>query len=115
MTRFYRQVNPVELSSVSDVKQRHPEECDSLFAASAVISMSLRQVKFDRPITLTVPIPPGPNSKTKRPKTAVPNSNTSQPKAELRPKSSMFAVSSNKEGKHNYNEYIYISGINVKV
>ena len=90
----------MELATVSDVKQRHLEECDSLFSSSAVVTMTLPTMgEFDRPVTVTVSIPPGPNAKAKRPKTAAPSANASQAKTETRPKSAMFASAVNKDGK----------------
>lgn len=69
------QVHPVELSAVSDVKQRYATECGALLASSPMVSLDLRGRVLNKPLLVSVPVPPPP-TKAKRPVTAAPDTRT---------------------------------------
>ena len=64
------QTQPVELSTIADVKYRHREDCDDLMASSPILSVRLPTKKLQKPLTIQMPVPPNPHKK-QRPTTAV--------------------------------------------
>ena len=114
--RFF-QINPVELSSVSDLKQRFPDDCHPLLASSSLISIDLPIKEMVKPLVLTLPVPPGPNAKAKRPKTAAPGKSAAAQKVETRPKSALFMSSNIKDGQcnlyHTFNSFHILSAFSM--
>ncbi|XP_052088034.1 uncharacterized protein LOC127725221 [Mytilus californianus] len=68
-TNFNVEVQSVELSAVTELKQRCPVECNSLLAASPILKFSIPNRKFAKPLLMTLPLPPN-TSRPKRPQTA---------------------------------------------
>lgn len=90
------QMQPVDLASVSDVKQRYEAECSSLIASSPIIEMKFPMPKLNRPITITLPVPVNVQKK-KRPNTAAPTEK--EAKKSTRPVSAAFGLGAyNQEG-----------------
>jgi hypothetical protein len=95
------QVQPVELSAVTELKQRNPTGCADLLAASPILKFSILNRKFAKPLLLTMPLPPN-TSKPKRPQTAAAGNRSNQEGQETRPltaRPSSAFPSSNPDGK----------------
>ncbi len=94
-------VQPVDLSSVSDLKVRQQEVCGSLLASSPIITLSLKaNSRAAKPLTVSIPVPPPP-VKAKRPGTAVVGTGRQKDKhgqRAARPKSAFLLGISNREG-----------------
>lgn len=69
ITHTVLQVQPVDLASVSDVKQRYPESCSQIISSSPVIDVTLSSSSLKYPMSIIVPIPAN-SLKLKRPMTA---------------------------------------------
>ncbi|CAH1799957.1 unnamed protein product [Owenia fusiformis] len=68
-TNIQFEVQPVDLAAVSDLKMRQVELCGSLLASSPILK--LWPPKRKCPMTFTLPVPPNPMLRAKRPGTAV--------------------------------------------
>lgn len=108
------QVQPVELSAVTDLKQRNPVECGHLLATSPILKFSIMNRKFAKPLLLTIPLPPN-TSKPKRPQTAAAGSRSEGGSQEPRPltarPSTAFQSSRNDDGLYQF--YIEIISFDV--
>ncbi|XP_063405167.1 uncharacterized protein LOC134688398 isoform X2 [Mytilus trossulus] len=69
-TNINIEVQPVELSAVTELKQRSPVECNNLLAASPILKFSIPNRKFAKPLLMTLPLPPN-TTRPKRPQTAM--------------------------------------------
>ncbi|VDI64978.1 Hypothetical predicted protein [Mytilus galloprovincialis] len=69
-TNINIEVQPVELSAVTELKQRSPGECNNLLAASPILKFSIPNRKFAKPLLMTLPLPPN-TTRPKRPQTAM--------------------------------------------
>ena len=76
------QIHPVDLSAVSDIRARHPEECHGLLASSAIINFGLLNRHLNKPVTVTVPVPPNPQKRTRPATAAVDRALPTQDRAE---------------------------------
>ncbi|KAH9508400.1 hypothetical protein Btru_055120 [Bulinus truncatus] len=66
---FTLEVQQIDPNVLTSIKLRSPEECEKLLSTSPIITMNL-PVKFNTPLTLTLPVPPNPSNRPRRPQTA---------------------------------------------
>ncbi|KAK0053264.1 Death domain-containing protein 1, partial [Biomphalaria pfeifferi] len=66
---FTLEVQQIDPNVITSLKLKSPDECDKLLTTSPIITMSL-PVKFSTPLTLTLPVPPNPSNRPRRPQTA---------------------------------------------
>ncbi|XP_055889115.1 putative autophagy-related protein 11 isoform X1 [Biomphalaria glabrata] len=66
---FTLEVQQIDPNVITSLKLKSPDECDKLLTTSPIITMSL-PIKFSTPLTLTLPVPPNPSNRPRRPQTA---------------------------------------------
>ncbi|XP_067675669.1 uncharacterized protein [Haliotis asinina] len=79
---FTLEVQSVDISLVSDLRKKRPE-CSLFLASSPIIKLGSLLKKFQKPLTVTLPVPPNP-SRLKRPGTSVNREETTN-KTDIRP------------------------------
>ncbi|KAK2160425.1 hypothetical protein LSH36_133g00024 [Paralvinella palmiformis] len=87
-TNLEVEIQPVELTLISDLKHRKPIECDNLVASSPFIQFNLADSQLAKPMTVTIPVPPNPN-KSRRPLTALSDRDGINGKGTSRPVSAL--------------------------
>ncbi|XP_071113807.1 uncharacterized protein [Haliotis cracherodii] len=79
---FTLEVQSVDISLVSDLRKKR-SECSMFLASSPIIKLGSPHKKFQKPVTVTLPVPPNP-SRLKRPGTSVNREETTD-KIDTRP------------------------------
>ncbi|XP_046551468.1 uncharacterized protein LOC124261193 [Haliotis rubra] len=79
---FNLEVQSVDISLVSDLRKKR-SECSTFLASSPIIKLGSLLKKFQKPLTVTLPVPPNP-SRLKRPGTSV-NREEKTDKIDIRP------------------------------
>ena len=67
------QVQALDVSTVTELNKRYPNECGSLLSSSPILRFQIPNRKFAKPLTLTLPLPPN-STKLKRPQSVAPGS-----------------------------------------
>lgn len=76
------QVQTYDSQVVQDLKTRYPKECEDLLTASPFIKFSMPVKKFEKPLTVTLPLPQT-QTRQKRPATGI--TRDTKPTQDIRP------------------------------